>query len=396
MNPVDVTLTLDLLALFGVGAYVVGQVGWRNPTPVSIRLTALMLLLMVLLGLRIARGSLDYPWTIRMEEVAAAFIPLFALVLSEGMMRRHAPGLLKLLMALGSIGFAFGAALRPLSAQTDFSLILGAFIVGSLLIICLLLVTRRRTSLATGENSAISAFFCGLLFSLPFGVTDFLATMNASPIGVSSLAMLVFLFFASHVTTEGDGGLSAIGELAWAILASAAAYVALGYVSGWPVGVDRLQMAAILLGLLLTFRIVQYVREQRKTRARQTLWRAFALAPSNSLEAFLDTILSAEEFASAQVLQDQRLTDYDHDRLRAAFALEPVINASGIRKRTEPEFQQLAVIFAQYQATHAVLLRANPLAILLVNMPRVGAGLEVDDQLAIVARLATQIAPRTA
>jgi hypothetical protein len=394
MTPVAVTLTLDLLALMGVGAYVLGQIGWRNPTPVSIRLTALMLLLVAFISLRIARSTLDYAWSVRIEEAIAAFIPLFALVLAEGMMRRHSPGLLKLLMALGSFALAIGAMVRPSDAQVAFSLFLGPYIVGALLIVCLLLVTRRRSSLSTGENSAISAFFCGLLFSLPFGITDFLATMGVLPIGVSSLAMLVFLFFASHVTIEGDGGLAAIGELAWAILASAAAYIALGYVSGWPVGVDRLQLAAVLLGLLLTFRIIQYVREQRKTRARQTLWRAFAKAPSNNLEAFLDTILSAEEFASAQVLQDHRLADYDHDQLRRLFAMEPVIAASATRRRSEPEYQQLAVIFAQYQATHIVLIRAEPLALLLVNMPRVGAGIEIDDQLAIVARLATQIPPR--
>ncbi|HEV7693678.1 MAG TPA: hypothetical protein VGO52_22780 [Hyphomonadaceae bacterium] len=393
MNTGAVRLTLDLLALLGAGAYVFGQIGWRRPTPVSIRLTALLLLLMVLVAMRIAHTTLPFLWMVRIEEAVAAFVPLFALVLAEGMMRRHAPGAVKLALAVGSTAVATGALLRPLEAQAGFATVLGIYLIGALLAVCIVLAARRRTSLSLGENSAISAFFCGVLFALPFGATDFLATMQVIPAGVGSLALLVFLFFASHVTVEGSGGLAAISEFAWAVIASIVTYGALGFVSGWPDEMDGIQLAAIILALLLTFRIVQYVREHRKARARQTLWQAFARAPVNNLEMFLDMILSAEEFEKAQLLQGPALADYDHDRLRRLFADTPVISAGDVRQQSASELQQLDVIFDQHEATHAVLVRKTPLALLLVNMPRVGAGVDAEVQLAVLAKLATQIAP---
>ena len=70
-----------------------------------------------------------------------------------------------------------------------------------------------------------------------------------------------------------------------------------------------------------------------------------------------------------------------------------MISTADTRRKSAPEFQQLDVIFDKHQATHAVLIRATPLALLLVNMPRVGAGVDVDVQLGVLAKLATQIRP---
>src|SRR5690348_17049641 len=117
MSTAAVRLALDLLALLSAGAYVFGQIGWRRPTPVSIRLTALLLLLITLVALRIAHRTLAFEWTVKIEEAVAAFVPLFALVLAEGMMRRHSPGVLKLLVAFGSTAIAIAALLRPPEAQ---------------------------------------------------------------------------------------------------------------------------------------------------------------------------------------------------------------------------------------------------------------------------------------
>jgi hypothetical protein len=69
-----------------------------------------------------------------------------------------------------------------------------------------------------------------------------------------------------------------------------------------------------------------------------------------------------------------------------------VISAGDVRQQSASELQQLDVIFDQHEATHAVLVRKTPLALLLVNMPRVGAGVDAEVQLAVLAKLATQIA----
>jgi hypothetical protein len=309
------------------------------------------------------------------------------------MMRRHAPGPLKLILMLGSVVVAIAALLRPPELQATFAMVLGGYLTAGLVTVSLFVFSRDRHGLSGGENVAISAFFGGLLFALPLATTDFLASAKILPVGVGGLALLVFVFFASHVTSTGSGGFSALKEFVWAILAAAVIYAALGFVTGWPQGAARIQIASVLLALLLVFRIVQYVREQRKASARQALWRAFANAPVDSLESFLDTLLSVPEFERAQLLEGRSLADYDHDRLRGTFATHPVISAIDVKRKSAPELQQLDVIFDQHQATHAVLIRSTPLALLLVNRPKVGAGVDVDVQLGVLAKLATQIRP---
>jgi hypothetical protein len=391
MNSDAVSVTLNVLALIGTGAYLLGQLAWREPTPLGIRLAALLSLLMTLFSVRAVQWWLHYPWLVRIEEALAAFIPVFALFLAEGMLRRHAPGWLKIVLVVGAPIVAAIALLRPKDMQAEFAGVLGGFLVGGLLMIAILLLTRKRQSVSPGENDAISTFFTGLLLALPVGATDFLAAAGVTSIRASGLALLVFVTFASRVTSHGGGGLSALGEVVWIMAATALGYGVLGFVTGWPEGPAIFQTISILFGLLLTFRIIQYARDQRRRSDRQILWRAFAEAPTDSLEAFISMIMTVPAFQRSKVLEGRTLADYDHDRLRTAFTADPVISTQVTRRKSEPEFQQLNVIFDQHESTHAILVRAQPLALLLVNMPRVGAGVDVDVQLGVLAKLASRI-----
>ena len=391
MNSDAVSVALNVLALIGTGAYLLGQMAWREPTPLSIRLAALLSLLMALFSVRAVQWWIHYPWLVRIEEATAAFIPLFALFLAEGMLRRHAPGWLKIALVIGAPVVAGIAIFRPREMQAEFAVVLGGFMVGGLLMIAILLLARKRRSVSPGENDAISTFFTGLLLALPVGATDFLAAAGVTSIRASGLALLVFVTFASRVTSHGGGGRSALLEVIWIMAATALGYAVLGFVTGWPEGPAIVQTVSLLFGLLLTFRIIQYARDQRRRSDRQQLWQAFAQAPTESLEAFLNMIMSVPAFQRSKVLEGRTLSEYDHDRLRAAFAADPVISTQDTRRKSEPEFQQLDVIFDQHESTHAVLVRAQPLALLLVNMPRVGAGVDVDVQLGVLAKLASRV-----
>ena len=117
----------------------------------------------------------------RLEEALAASLPLFALVLAEGLLRRHAPTWLKLALALGSALFAITALARPEATAESFAYLLGSFVSLAFLCVAILLASRDRTSLAPAENDAISALFAALLVTLPLAATDFLAGAGALP-----------------------------------------------------------------------------------------------------------------------------------------------------------------------------------------------------------------------
>ncbi|MGE0828188.1 MAG: hypothetical protein AB7O04_02410 [Hyphomonadaceae bacterium] len=391
MNPEAASVALNALAFIGAAAFVVAQWRTRESTPLETRLAAFFALLMALVGVRALRWGLELSNLRRLEEALAAFIPLFALVLAEGLMRRHAPGWMKRVIAALSLAFMLAAFLRPDAAALTFAIALGVFMAGSLASIALLLALRRRQSLAPAENDAVSAMSAALIVALPLSATDFLSAAGQAPIRAGGLGLLVFVYAVARVSAAGGAAFGVLGDLAWALAAACLGLAAFAYVLGPPQPIAALEWFAILLALVLVIQIVHRVREMRRVRTQQTLWRAFAEAPANELPAFLDRLMAAPELERARLLEGASLADYDADALRKAFHATPVIAASEARAIRAGAWEQLAVLFDAQEATHAVLISPSPLRLLMVNMPRVGAGAEAELQLRVLARLAAGI-----
>lgn len=390
MNADAASVALNVLAFLGAGAYVLGQWSARESTPVDTRLASLFALLMALVGVRAARWGFGEEGLRHIEEALAALVPLLSLLLAEGLLRRHAPGRFKQTVTLTSGAFAVVALVRPDSLAPLFAILLGAYMTMSLAAIAILLAGRDRSALAHGENDAISALFVGLIVALPLAATDFLAAADLAPIRAGGLALLVIVFAAARVTAIGGGGLGVLSELLWSTVAAALGFAVLAYVLGWPQGVEAVRVFALVASLVLVLRIVQFVREQAQARRRSSLWRAFAEAPASGVDAFLAHMLAAPELEGARLLEGAALADYDHERLRGAFERHAVISAAEARADPGAAQEQLDVIFATHEATHAALVSATPLRLLLVNLPRIGAGPDADVQLRVLAKLAVQ------
>ncbi|GAM96609.1 hypothetical protein U91I_00228 [alpha proteobacterium U9-1i] len=384
----DVSVALNVLALIGAAAYVLAQT--RGASPVDQRLATLFALLMVLVGVRAMRWGFDLEVLRRVEEALAALVPLFALILAEGLMRRHAPGLMKRVLVAGALVFAMAGLLRPVSAAPAFAWMLGGFVALSLAAIAWLLASRERASLSRAENAAIGALFVGLVIALPLAATDFLAAAGVSPVRAGGLGLLVFIFAVARVTAHGGGGLAILFELLWSVAAAVLAFAVFAFVFDMPSTLVALRAFAIMLSLVLLFRIVQAVREQRLARRRVSFWRALAEAPSGDLDEFLDRVLDAPELERARVLDGPALAGYDQSALLGVFAGAPVLNVAETRGVQGGALEQLGVLFDEQEATHAVLVTQSPMRLLFVNMPRVGGGPDVDLQLRLLAKLAGQ------
>lgn len=384
----DASVALNVLALIGAAAYVLAQT--RGASPVDQRLAALFGLLMVLVGVRALRWALEMEALRRLEEALAALVPLFALVLAEGLMRRHAPGSMKRVLVVGALVFALAGLLRPTAAAPAFAWMLGGFVALSLAAIAWLLASRERASLSRAENAAIGALFVGLVIALPLAATDFLAAAGVSPVRAGGLGLLVFIFAVARVTAHGGGGLAILFELLWSIAAAVLAFAVFAFEFAMPSTLVALQAFAIMLSLVLVFRIVQAVREQRLARRRVSFWRALAEAPSGNLDEFLDRVLDTPELERARVLEGAALADYDQSALLRVFAGAPVLGVAETKGVQGGALEQLGVLFDEQEATHAVLVTPAPLRLLFVNMPRVGGGPDVDLQLRLLAKLAGQ------
>jgi hypothetical protein len=380
-------IVLNLLALLATGAYVVTHLGARYASPVDRRLAALFTVLALLMSVRTLRWWLVMEPLRHLEESLAAFVPLFALLLAEGLLRRHAPTWLKQAICFGGLLFAVLALARPMAWALPFAYALGAFVSLSLISIALLLALRRRGTLSHAENDAISALSVGLLFALPLGATDFLAAAGVSPIRAGGLGMLFVLLSVARVTAVGGGWRGVLSDAFWALAASGLGFAAFALVFGAPTPLEALNIFTLILALVLTFRSMQHQIEVGRAQVRDSLWRTLATAPTETLDAFLAGLLAAPELQRARLIDGAALQGYDQNALETSFGGGAVLTVAEARAH-----EQISVLFDESESTHVILLAREPMRLLFVNLPSVGAGAETDLQLTLLAKLAQRIA----
>ncbi len=381
------SVILNVLAFVGAGAFLVFHADERRRSPVDTRLSGVFLLLMALVAVRSTRWALDLYVMRRVEEALAAAMPLAALVLAEGLMRRHAPPWMKRVFLGGAILCGLVALTRPPFFNMAFVIALGVFVAGGLAATAVLLVLRDRRSLAPTENAAISALGGGLVIALPFVASDFLYAAGVAPLRAGGLALLIFVYAVVRLTTTGAGGQAIFTDMALALFGAGAAFMTFVAVMGAPDLVTGLAFLAVILGLVLVILIVQGLRESEAVQGRQVLLMALAEAPARPLDAFIDRILGSPALENATLLEGAALTDYDGDTLRASLAANPassLIDAKALGRAGEP----LAALLDAHEGTHAVLVSETPLRILLVNMPGLAAGPDVTLQLTLLHKLA--------
>jgi hypothetical protein len=381
------SVILNVLAFIGAGAFLLFHADERRRSPVDARLSGVFMLLMALVAVRAVRVIFDIFILRRFEEALAAALPLAALILAEGLMRRHAPGWMKRTMLGGAIVLALIALTRPVAFDLAFVAALGLFVGGGLLTTAILLLLRDRRALAPAENAAISALGFGLVLGLPFVASDFLHAANLSELRTGGLALLIFVYATVRLTAAGADGRAVVADMALALFSAGGAFLTFMVIMGTPDLVTGLAFLSVILGLVLVILIVQGLREREAALGRQAVLRALADAPEGPLEAFLERMLDSPALASAVLLEGPRLADYDGAALRASLADRPVASLADARARG-PAGEPLAVLLDTHEGTHAVLVSDMPLRVLVLNMPDLAAGGDVALQLTLLRKLA--------
>lgn len=388
MNTADAaSIVLNILAFVGAGAFLLFHMDERRRSPVDARLSAVFVLLMALVGVRATRWAFEEPFLRRIEEALAAAMPLFALFLAEGLMRRHAPDWMKRVLLFGAVGVAAVALLRPRSVGMEFTVVLGVLVAGGLAAVALFLYLRDRRSLSPSENAAISALGLGLLAALPFVAGDFLYAAGLSPWRAGGIALLIFVYATARLTATGVGGSAVLADLALAVFGAGVAFMTLVALVGPPDLVTGGAWLLVIFALVLVILIVQALRERDTAVGRQELIAALADAPAAPFDAFIDGVLASPALQRATVLEGANLADYDATALYGAFKGGPVITIQEARTMASPG-EPIAALMETHEATHAVLLANAPLRLLVVNMPGLSSGPDIATQLTLLHKLA--------
>jgi hypothetical protein len=376
---------VDAFSALTLGASAVVLTG--RPSALRSRLAFALAMLCLFFGARAVFGAFGEPLLEMTSLLVACLLPLAALLLAEGMLRRHAPPALKVLTTAGAaivgatILFSGGAA--PASTWG-----LGAYVLLSLSAITILLLSRDRASLSRQENVAISALIAGGSMVTAASVTDFLP---AAPVGLSGIgAAVVALILVANPTAIRDS-VRVLAELAvLAVLATLMACV-LTAAEGHAAAVGPARLAAILLSLLLAGDVLVSALGRGGGRFDRRLIHALAGADLADLDRFLESLADQPALADLRMAEGDQLSEYDTTALAAALAGRPVWTPAALASQaplTRP-LEQLADLLERTWASHAIMISALPLRIALLTLPEGGSSLDLETDLALFGKLAS-------
>lgn len=374
MTGFTIDLFLSLAALAGLMA-VDRTIRRRDPDdPVNRRFRFALAVAMALFAGRAALSVTGLGLFATLIRLSAALVPLAVLIVTEGLLRRHAPGWAKVLVGGGTLP-AVLVALWPSGPAIDpEDLALMAFQIAGFLVSGWLVATRDRAGLSAAENRAVAGLGLSLLLFVPLAAADFLGPWLGLPVRVAGLAALALCWLAVTLG-RAEAGADAARGLAAILGAGGAATLAIG-------GADWVATGAAVLAALLLAAVISDATALRVEEQSLSLLRLLSEEPAGLLRALVAHPL----VEGAVVVEGAALADLDPRVLRRAFAGAPVLRRGAAVAGTD-EGETLRLLFDRYGATHLMLAGDDPPRVVALAMPVLATAPRAEAELAAVARM---------
>jgi len=368
----------------GASALVIGRYG--PATGLRSRLRFAFGVLCAFFAARAISGALHSPPLILMTLLIACVNPLTALLLAEGVLRRHAPLALKAVVTLGALATAIDLIIDDGRIPSS-TWVLGTFVCFSLAAVTALLVFRDRGSLSRQENAGLDALAVpGVVVTL-LTVTDFLAQR---PVGLSGVGvgMVAFVLAANPSSARETRGV--LADLALMAIFAAAAAIGFAWALGLHTPFEQIRLGAALFAFLLAATALLRLRQAGVDSTSAGFARALTVADTSSLDTFLDGLADQPVLAGLRIADGAQLAEYNQETLGAALSTHsvwtPAMLHDGETKMTRA-LEELGDLMTRNEATHAVMISREPLLIALLTLP--GGQLElVETNLALFGKLA--------
>jgi hypothetical protein len=401
MRSISPDVVVTWLGAAGVIAYLVHVHGRRTRSFLEGRMLALLYCLAALFTVRgffwIYGGEVLRMLTF----VPAVLLPLAATLFVEALLRRHAPPPLKWLVALATPALL---AWVPLADRADrigdrelFFRALNGFMVLVFLALACWLALRRRAALSPAENAFVDGTALAAAVGVLAALTDFRLRPEWLDLRLGGLGGLFFVYAflrLGRLSADARPARRRFGAVAWIALKALALAAAFGVVAGGSEGPDWGALAAVALGFVLLFAILDLLHTLDRADGEDAFRRWLVDVPVSSREALvasLDRLPLAERHA---VLEGGDLAGYDGERLAGLFAATPVWTLSALRAARDEErgdleaLEQLVDLLEGLGMRQAALLGERPVSLLLVNVPDVATADEWATDLALVSKLA--------
>jgi hypothetical protein len=325
-----------------------------------------------------------------LSAIPAALIPLGALIVTEGILRRHAPRMAKIVILAGGIviGLAGAAGFEPL--VTPAAILLALFQLGGFAICAWLLATRDPATLMASENRSIVRLAVGAVLVIPFILTDFRVLIPDIPVRLGALGALLvvtaILIAERGAETQRQALLLTLLRLASsALLGIAAAFVA--------PDVDAAQVmrfcAIAIAGVLTIGLMVDALRAHFEAQVPGVL-NSVAASPAQTRDALISELARHPVFESARRYREGQLQAYDPALLRDFLSTRRVLRRSeapwGL-VASDSAVERVVSLMKANSATHLIVLSHDPLDVIALAVPVISADPATETALALVRRL---------
>ncbi|MGQ0686840.1 hypothetical protein [Bradyrhizobium sp.] len=331
-------------------------------------------------------------WLDRLSLLPAATIPLGALIVTEGILRRHAPRPIKQIAVAGALLLGLGGALGLDAWSTAYAVALSTFQLAGFAACALLFALRDRNQLLASENRGIGRLAVGALLVIPFIVTDYRALAPDLPVRLGALGAL--LVVTAVLIAGGSGETRRQGIVLAALRISSAALLgaAAAFISDDVDAAQIMRFSAVAVAGVLTIGLMTDTLRAWFEAQAPGMLNAVAASSATTREQLLEELLRQPLFESARRFRELDLVAYDPPLLRDLLASRPVLRRAdapwGLAP-VDPAVERVASLLAANSATHVVVLSHDPVDVFVLAVPVMLADPASETALALVRRLLT-------
>jgi hypothetical protein len=323
--------------------------------------------------------------------LAAALVPLAVLVLTEGLLRRHAAAQIKLFAASGAVVFAILAFLPAGILPGVRTWVLLGFQLVTLGACGWMVVMRDKASLSVAENDTAVRLGLSLILLIPMIAADFLMVYLRLPVQISALGVLVLCWLAIGLGQMQGGHRTTIMTFSVTLAVAVVTGAFIGLVTD--TGRDGVILSiAVILAAMLVVMILNDARQGRASAQSLTLLRHMARGPQDDALAFLRGLQDHRAVEGAALVSEQALADLDAGVLDRVFAAHPVLRRSALPALDPVAEDHVRHLFDRYAASHIMQVTPEPRRFIALAMPTLASSARAELELDAVQRMAALIA----
>ncbi len=398
MDPSSNKLIADVVInLFAAGSLlIISRSLYRSApsSPVYLRVRVALWLGALLFGIRAVAWWTSSSFLGALEIVLAASSPIAALVLAEGLLRRHAPLMIKLTVVSATLVALLVHLVPGLPAGIKMATLLSA-VAGSLIAIAVFMLRRISHDLEREERRIAGRVLGSLLLVTPCIATDFENLFPDFPVRIGALS-IVFLLYISFGAGSNSNRLYERGISIVVFLAISSVFSAAHVMAGDAADTDAVirAMAVGFAGLIFAalFSETMGSRSERRRASGEFLH-------AGNLTEFTDLLGNHDRLNNFRDLDREAVEPLTHPAFDELLGHHPLLRAEQApwaRSQHDPGVERAMSLLKTYDATHVMRISAEPTRLFVFSVPAAATDPRLESELQAAQRIGELLCAREA